>query len=131
MQLFTFTQNSMKSKMYPIVLYMLLKVEERLFLYGYLCLLHVSVIFSYCNLRKENLILFSHVLKLFLILKCWKLITVKAMARTRKLQVEKYRYSRSMLIDDWRSDVEIKTRIALPKQVFNEKESLFCSSIGL
>lgn len=46
-------------------------------------------------------------------------------------QVKKYRYLGTLLTEDWRSETEVRMRIAMAKEAFTRKKTLFCSSLNL
>ena len=45
--------------------------------------------------------------------------------------MEKCRYFVNMVMENWRCDAEIKTRISFVKEAFNKKNSLFWSTVDL
>lgn len=49
-----------------------------------------------------------------------------------KIQLtEKYRYLGKTLMADWKSEIEVKRRIAMSKEAFNKRKNLFSSSMDL
>lgn len=62
-------------------------------------------------------------------MKTWD-IDDKTNERTIQL-VEKYSYFGSTLMEYWKSEIEVKTRIDVAKEATNKQLTIFCSSVDL